>query len=143
MKMGAIQLALRTATKSNNSDLIMMAALALYDKCARREGVRRRDAPEVPSSLLDLMSHFPLVFNSWLFYLEQTDPNRLLQVMNAMGKCDEVVHLLLRDAYNELELPKRKAALQNVQRVIATAVSAGRKDMQFYADVGVSEARET
>ena len=76
--MGAIQLALRTATKSNNSDLIMMAALALYDKCARREGVRRRDAPEVPSSLLDLMSHFPLVFNSWLFYLEQTDPNRLL-----------------------------------------------------------------
>ena len=59
-----------------------------------------------------------------------------------MGKCDEVVHLLLRDAYNELELPKRKAALQNVQRVIATAVSAGRKDMQFYAEVGVSEARE-
>lgn len=140
--MGAIQLALRTATKSNNSDLIMMAALALYDKCARREVVRRRDAPEVPSSLLDLMSHFPLVFNSWLFYLEQTDPNRLLQVMNAMGKCDEVVHLLLRDAYNELELPKRKAALQNVQRVIATAVSAGRKDMQFYAEVRAGEARE-
>ena len=140
--MGAIQLALRTATKSNNSDLIMMAALALYDKCTWREGVRRRDAPEVPSSLLDLMSHFPLVFNSWLFYLEQTDPNRLLQVMNAMGKCDEVVHLLLRDAYNELELPKRKAALQNVQRVIATAVSAGRKDMQFYAEVRAGEARE-
>ena len=30
--MGEIQLALRTATKSNDSDLIMMVALALYDK---------------------------------------------------------------------------------------------------------------
>lgn len=140
--MGAIQLALRTATKSNNSDLIMMAALALYDKWVLDGAVIYRDAPEVPSSLLDLMSHFPLVFHSWLFYLEQTDPNRLLSVMNSMGKCDEVVHLLLCDAYNELELAKRKAALQNVQRVIATAVSAGRKDMQFYADVGEGDGRE-
>ena len=120
--MGAIQLALRTATKSNNSDLIMMAALALYDKWVPDGAVIYRDAPEVPSSLLDLMSHFPLVFHSWLF--------------------DEVVHLLLCDAYNELELAKRKAALQNVQRVIATAVSAGRKDMQFYADVGEGDGRE-
>ena len=48
-----------------------------------------------------------------------------------------MVHLLLQHAYDELDLAKRKAALTGVQRVVATAVSAGRKEMQFYGDVRV------
>lgn len=99
--------------------------------------VRDRESETVSDSLLDLLRHFPQVFNSWLFFLQQTDPDRLLLVLNTLGKCDEVVHLLLQHAYDELDLAKRKAALTGVQRVVATAVSAGRKEMQFYGDVRV------
>ena len=104
--------------------------------------MRDRESESVSDRLLDLLRHFPQVFNSWLFFLQQTDPNRLLSVVNTLGRCDEVVHLLLQHAYDELDLTKRKAALTSVQRVVTTAVSAGRKDMQFYGDVRVSRESE-
>lgn len=121
------QLALRTATNSNDSDIMMMVALSLYKKYNAED----------PSSakILDLLRHFPRVFNSWLFYLKQADPNRLLEVMQSLLRYEEVFDLLVVNAHKSLDLQQRKIALNQMKDVFQTVVHAGRKDMQFYLTV--------
>ena len=79
----------------------------------------------MPEKLLELLRHFPRIFNSWLFYLQQSNVNRLLNVMNALLRYDDVFNLLVIDAYHQL-----KGIMTNV-------VNAGRKDLQFYVHVRI------
>lgn len=126
--MKEIQLALRTATNSNDSDIMMMVALSLY------KTYNTDDA--ATTNMLELLRHFPRVFNSWLFYLKQADPNRLLDVMRTLLRYEEVFDLLVVNAHKSLDLQQRKLALVQVKELFQTIVNAGRKDMQFYLTVG-------
>ena len=91
----------------------------------------------VPEKLLELLRHFPRIFNSWLFYLQQSDVNRLLNVMNALLRYEDVFNLLVIDAYHQLDLTKRKEALAKIKGIMTNVVNAGRKDLQFYVHVCV------
>ena len=88
--MGELQLALRTASSSNDSDLMMMVALSLYDKSLIIIKVMNRSEEGVPEQLLGLLRHFPRVFESWLLYVSDLDANRVLQVRNFLREIDEV-----------------------------------------------------
>lgn len=54
-----------------------------------------------------------------------------------MGKCEDVISLLITDAYKENELGKRKESLKKILPVVNTAISAGRKDIQYYSTVEI------
>lgn len=82
------------------------------------------------------MRHFPKVFQSWMFYLQQSDESQFLQVLNDLGRVDDVVHLLIENAWNETDITHRKEALKKVLSVVNGAISAGRKEMAFYQHVG-------
>ena len=129
--MKEIQLALRTATNSNDSDIMMMVALSLYKTYNADEAAT--------ANMLELLRHFPRVFNSWLFYLKQADPNRLLDVMRTLLRYEEVFDLLVVNAHKDLDLQQRKLALVQVKELFQAIVNAGRKDMQFYLTVGNEE----
>ena len=55
--------------------------------------------------------------------------------MNSLGRCEEVFHLLIVDAYKEIDLSRRKEALKKIVPIVNTAVSAGHKELQFYVKV--------
>lgn len=129
--MGELQLALRTASSSNDSDLMMMVALSLYDKSLIIKTVIDRGEDGVPEQLLGLLRHFPRVFESWLLYVSELDANRVLQVRNFLGEVDEVTALLIEDALKEIDVNKRREALKKTLGVVSNAVSAGRKEMLF------------
>lgn len=129
--MGELQLALRTASSSNDSDLMMMVALSLYDKSLIIIKVIDRSEEGVPEQLLGLLRHFPRVFESWLLYVSELDANRVLQVRNFLGEIDEVASLLIEDALKEIDVNKRRDALKKTLGVVSNAVSAGRKEMLF------------
>lgn len=129
--MGELQLALRTASSSNDSDLMMMVALSLYDKSLIIKTVMDRSEEGVPEQLLGLLRHFPRVFESWLLYVSELDANRVLQVRNFLGEIDEVAALLIEDALKEIDVNKRRDALKKTLGVVSNAVSAGRKEMLF------------
>ena len=129
--MGELQLALRTASSSNDSDLMMMVALSLYDKSLIIIKVMNRSEEGVPEQLLGLLRHFPRVFESWLLYVSELDANRVLQVRNFLGGIDEVASLLIEDALKEIDVNKRRDALKKTLGVVSNAVSAGRKEMLF------------
>lgn len=129
--MGELQLALRTASSSNDSDLMMMVALSLYDKSLIIKTVMDRSEEGVPEQLLGLLRHFPRVFESWLLYVSELDANRVLQVRNFLGEIDEVASLLIEDALKEIDVNKRRDALKKTLGVVSNAVSAGRKEMLF------------
>lgn len=99
-----------------------------------------RSADTVPEKLLDLLRHFPRIFNSWLFYLQQSDVNRLMNVMNSLLRYEDVFNLLVINAYHQLDLTKRKEAFATIKGVMTNIVNAGRKDLQFYVHVNLSEA---
>lgn len=90
---------------------------------------------ESQGKLIDLLKHFPKIFHSWLFYIKTTNPNRYLSILNSMGKCEDVISLYITDAYKENELGKRKESLKKILPVVNTAISAGRKDIQYYKKV--------
>ena len=129
--MGELQLALRTASSSNDSDLMMMVALSLYDKSLIIKTVMDRSEEGVPEQLLGLLRHFPRVFESWLLYVSELDANGVLQVRNFLGEIDEVASLLIEDALKEIDVNKRRDALKKTLGVVSNAVSAGRKEMLF------------
>ena len=129
--MGELQLALRTASSSNDSDLMMMVALSLYDKSLIIKTVMDRSEEGVPEQLLGLLRHFPRVFESWLLYVSELDANRVLQVRNFLGEIDEVASLLIEDALKEIDVNKRRDALKKTLGMVSNAVSAGRKEMLF------------
>ena len=129
--MGELQLALRTASSSNDSDLMMMVALSLYDKSLIIIKLMNRSEEGVPEQLLGLLRHFPRVFESWLLYVSELDANRVLQVRNFLGEIDEVASLLIEDALKEIDVNKRRDALKKTLGVVSNAVSAGRKEMLF------------
>ena len=85
--------------------------------------------------MIDLLKHFPKVFNTWLYFIKITDPNRYLTIIDSLGRCEDVFHLLIANAYKETDLIKRKEALKKVLAVVNTAVNAGRKEMHYYANV--------
>ena len=91
----------------------------------------------MPEKLLELLRRFPRIFNSWLFYLQQSNVNRLLNVMNALLRYDDVFNLLVIDAYHQLDLTKRKEALAKIKGIMTNVVNAGRKDLQFYVHVRI------
>ena len=87
----------------------------------------------MPEKLLELLRHFPRIFN----YLQQSNVNRLLNVMNALLRYDDVFNLLVIDAYHQLDLTKRKEALAKIKGIMTNVVNAGRKDLQFYVHVRI------
>lgn len=133
--MDELQLALRSATNSNDSDLIMMVALSLYKEYSFILLFMFSVPEENQSKLIDILKHFPKIFNSWLLYVRLLNPNRYLTIMNSLGRCEEVFHLLIVDAYKEIDLNKRKEALKKIIPIVNTAVSAGHKELQFYVKV--------
>lgn len=86
-----------------------------------------------------MLKHFPKIFNSWLLYIHLLNPNRYLTIMNSLGRCEDVFHLLIVDAYKEIDLSKRKEALKKIIPIVKTAISAGHKELQFYEKVRLLE----
>lgn len=70
-----------------------------------------------------------------MYFIKITDPNRYLTIIDSLGKCEDVFHLLIANAYKETDLMKRKEALKKVVGVVNTAINAGRKEMHYYATV--------
>ena len=124
-------MALRTASSSNDSDLMMMVAVSLYDKSLIIKEFTGRNEEGVPEQLLGLLRHFPRVFESWLLYVSELDANRVLQIRNFLGEIGEVAALLIEDALKEVDVTKRRDALKKTLGVVGNAVSAGRKEMVF------------
>ena len=44
-----------------------------------------------------------------MFYLQQSDESQFLQVLNDLGRVDDVVHLLIENAWNETDITHRGA----------------------------------
>ena len=99
------------------------------------KGVSCSVSEENQGKLIDLLKHFPKVFNTWLFFLKITNPNRFLTTIDSLGRCEDVFHMLIVNAYKETDLPKRKEALKKVVSVVNAVVNAGRKEMNYYTHV--------